>query len=364
MSDIFGYLRIYGKVPLEKMKFNKIDALILSQLSYLDLRGIVPKSTGYFITIKKAYALYSRTRKSRTVIWKNDTRLFNALASCVRYKNLKLSGFADETAEDEMKQFCALTITLSEKLKFISFRGTDHSVTGWKEDFSLYSMRALPSQLCALKYFSSSSQNGIQYILGGHSKGGNHALYTAQYCGSDLKKRIKEVYNFDGPSLNRPLNSEKYRVFIPSASVFGMMLRKDENYSVIKSRAKGFFQHDITTWEINDRDFIYLNRRTLSSEYIENALILFTGSLSEGEKTEFIRSLFKMFYKTGMDNFDDIFRKPHSVICSFIKLKKPERAAILCALGKAVKCAGFASGKITQKRVFRYSPLISAKQKT
>ncbi len=337
MSDIFGYLRIYGKAPFCKIQFSRIDALILSQLSYLDLKGIVPQSPDRSITLEKAYALYSRTKNSRTVIWKNDPRLFKALASCVRYKKLKLSSFADETAEDEIKQFCALTVEINEKLSFISYRGTDHSVTGWKEDFSLYSMSALPSQLSALKYFSCVSREDIQYILGGHSKGGNLALYAAQYCSSDLKKRIKEVYNFDGPSLSIPLYSEKYRVFIPSASVFGMMLREDENYSVIKSRAMGLFQHDITTWEIPDRDFIYLNRRTLSSIYIEKALRRFTGSLSAGEKTEFIRSLFKMFYETGMDNFDDILRNPFSVVYSFSRLKKPERGIITGTFKKAFK---------------------------
>lgn len=343
MSDIFSYLRVYGNAPFTKSGFNKIDALILSKLSYLDLNNIVPEFFDRGITLARAFELYRRTRNQRTVIWKNDPELFKALSYSRRFGGLKLSGFVSELARDEAKQFCALTIAIDAKLKFISYRGTDHSVTGWKEDFSFYNKGALPSQLTAVKYFSESAEAETKYILGGHSKGGNLALYTAQYCRADLKERIISVYNFDGPSLNRPLKSDKYHVFIPPSSVFGVMLNKSGDFSVIKSRAKSLFQHDVSTWEISGKDFLYENRRTFSGKYIERALDNFVSSLSEIEKTEFIRALFKIFYETGMDNFDDIIRNPLSVITSFKNLHKSERAVVLGTFRKAFKSIGNAA---------------------
>lgn len=361
MSDIFSYINLYGALTFNKMSFNKIDALIFSKLSYLDLNNIVPKSKGYSVTIAKAYELFRRSRVKRRVIWKNDPEFFKTLAHCERFKSLRLSCFTNEVIREQTKQFCALTIEIENGLRVISYRGTDHSVTGWEEDFSLYSKDTLPSQQRALEYFTSAKNNG-EFILTGHSKGGNLALYTAENCESYLKDRIKAVYNFDGPSLNKKLCTENCHVFVPSASVFGLMLNNEKAYYVIKSRKAGLFQHDLSNWEISGSDFIYLKRRSLFGRYTEKAFSVFIKSLSESEKPEFIKALFKIFYETGMDNFDDILKHPLSIISSFISLEKGEKDIIVHTIFKAIKSALFPTLLIlsikTKKRRLKSEPAL------
>ena len=38
-------------------------------------------------------------------------------------------------------------------------------------------------------------------IVGGHSKGGNLAIYASVFCKDKYKKRIIKVYNNDGPRI-------------------------------------------------------------------------------------------------------------------------------------------------------------------
>ena len=57
----------------------------------------------------------------------------------------------------------------------------------------------VPSQFAAVEYVNYTIHTGIGKIrMGGHSKGGNLAIYAAVNCASRVQKRIIEVYNNDG----------------------------------------------------------------------------------------------------------------------------------------------------------------------
>lgn len=51
-------------------------------------------------------------------------------------------------------------------------------------------------------------------IIGGHSKGGNLAVYSAVFCKDSVKNRIERVINADGPGFDKSViltdNYKKY----------------------------------------------------------------------------------------------------------------------------------------------------------
>ena len=57
-------------------------------------------------------------------------------------------------------QCCSITFKL-DNLTYIAFRGTDDTLTGWKEDFNMAYKCPVPAQKMAVKYF-----NQVSYHLG------------------------------------------------------------------------------------------------------------------------------------------------------------------------------------------------------
>ncbi|MBQ4347238.1 MAG: DUF2974 domain-containing protein, partial [Firmicutes bacterium] len=83
------------------------------------------------------------------------------------------------------------------------FRGTDHSLVGWKENFNMSYEDVVPSQRDAMYYLDKMAQEYKGNIrLGGHSKGGNLAIYAAAHCRVKVRERIFAIYNNDGPGIN------------------------------------------------------------------------------------------------------------------------------------------------------------------
>ena len=340
MGSVFGYIHHRGTIPFDKTEPNKIDALILSQLAYIPFENIIPEEFNRSVTLSHAAKLFLNSENKR-VIWKNDPRLIEEAGNSRRFGGIKLSVFVNRVSRAEIKQFSAVTFEINPSLHFIAFRGTDHTVTGWEEDFTLYSRSVLPSQRDARVYFKSAFlAYGGDFILGGHSKGGNLALYTVDHCDKELKNCIKAVYNFDGPSLDKEMSRADVYTFIPQASFFGIMLTRGDNFAVIKSRNNSFNQHDITSWEINGSDFVYAEKRSEIGLFMERAFNDFVSKLSKREREALIDSLFKIFHKTNKTNFDDIIQNPSSLAVSFSKLNKKERSIVLKSAGKALKSAG------------------------
>ncbi len=341
MEDIFDYISNYGELSFAEKEFCEIDALVLAQLAYIPFDGIAGPSLRSTLTIGRAAHRFFDNGNFSGVIWKNDPRLLSAAAACKRFKSIKLSGYVNEIDEREKKQFSAVVFTLKKDLRYIAFRGTDHSFVGWEEDFLFYSRSTIPSQKRAMNYFSRISKliKG-RFILGGHSKGGNLALYIYEHCGDELKKRIKAVYNFDGPSLNKELRCDLIHTFVPQSSVFGIMLNQGEDFSIVKCKSTRFNQHDITAWRIERDDFVYAAQRSSISHYVERALDDFVSRLTLNERGEFIHALFKVFRNTGKNDFDDILKNPTVVISSFLRLNKRRRRVLLRTFGRALKSAG------------------------
>ena len=95
------------------------------------------------------------------------------------------------------------------------------------------------------------------------SKGGNLAIYSAVKSEDDIKERIIDVYNNDGPGFDKNMiESNEYRQMLPKIktivpyhSFVGMLLEHEEDYKVVKSNQKGIMQHDAMSWQIMGNAF-------------------------------------------------------------------------------------------------------------
>ncbi|MBR1731180.1 MAG: DUF2974 domain-containing protein, partial [Ruminococcus sp.] len=270
-----------------------------------------------------------------------------------RFKSLRLSASESFMDYESKTQFYAMTIDLGGGKRCVSFRGTDNTLIGWQEGMSFYSISTLPSQKKALGYFEKIAEAyGGEYYLTGHSKGGNLAIYSAVLCGEKTRGKIISVYNFDGPGFNGDvIASEGYNVlkdrihtFVPQSSVFGMILEHEEDFSIVKSKNKSFMQHDIYSWEVEAKDFCYLDERTNSSYFINNTLNTLVDEMSDKEINEFIDAVFKVFEGSDQKNFNELQRKWYKtyakMLRSLVTLDKEERKLIFSTFARAFRSAG------------------------
>ena len=156
-----------------------------------------------------------------------------------------------------------MTFKVNKKFIYVSYEGTDHLLSGWKEDFELAYKFPIESQKYAIEYLNKTiGFFDKNIVIGGHSKGGNLALVASMYAKKSIKKKIIKIYSNDGPGLRKKeIESkeyksieEKYIHIIPNYSVVGLLLRHTSNYKVIKSTRKDLMAHSIMTWQINNTE--------------------------------------------------------------------------------------------------------------
>lgn len=263
MSNIMDYLKWRGDLTIEKDGLNNLDMLVLARISYLPLERIVPEGFEKSITLEDASYEFYINEMQDGVFWKKDPAFLKEAGKSGRFGKIKLFGSQSFMDYESKTQFYAITLDLGGGRYCVSFRGTDNTLVGWQEGFSLYSIDTLPSQKKAVEYFEKVVKAlGGEYYLAGHSKGGNLAIYSSIFCDESTRGKILGVYNFDGPGFSEDIiNSDNYRAvkdsintFVPQSSVFGMMLEHDEDFSIVRSSKKSFMQHDIYSWEVEPKD--------------------------------------------------------------------------------------------------------------
>jgi uncharacterized membrane protein len=236
MATLFDYLLWRGDLSFRASPFNEVDNLILAELSFVDFAEILPSDPSASMTLRDAAEIYfSAERETQSALLVPEAvPLLRAAAETERFSSLYLCGFERRTDAQCEAQFAAITFLLPDGEMFIAFRGTDDSLVGWKEDFNMAFLSVIPSQSSAMLYVDrmAATYPAYRIRIGGHSKGGNLAVYSAAKCASVHRERIIRVYNNDGPGFSRAfLDSEGYtaikdriHTILPETSVVGMLL--------------------------------------------------------------------------------------------------------------------------------------------
>lgn len=341
MNNVFGYLKEYGMYTFAQKKFCDVDGLILAQFSYLKVDGLVPrlKEGAEAVTLcslaehpdkEKMFADERYEKKNR--------RLFAMMCNSVRFRDIRINNYVSITDEQIGTQFAAMVMTICENEHYVAFRGTDETIVGWKEDFCMAYTGTIPSQDYSVIYLTrvADKMDGRFYI-GGHSKGGNLAVYAALRCPNDIEPRIRRIYSFDGPGFRYGSpGGERYRKicgrvckWIPQSCVVGMMLQYQGRYHVVQSTASGLQQHDPYTWVIEKGRFVQrkaLDKRRRKLNSATNAWIM---DMSDVQIRRFVENLFDILYASETDNLIELFKRRKESFChmfaAYRKMEKAER---------------------------------------
>lgn len=318
MGNIISYLEEYGEYTFKNLPFNEVDALVLSQFSYLKLDGLIPKlvedeSPVSFLSLAEhmdEQAVFADERYE-----KDNRRLFEHMLRSKRFSNMRFNYYANVINEQVETQFCAMTCFLEEALPIVIFRGTDENFVGWREDFNMAFKKPVTGQYLAKMYLAKVGERILtDFMLGGHSKGGNLAVYSSMNTEPNIRKKIKGIYSFDGPGF-RPeiLKSEDYdsladRIlkYIPGSSIVGMLLEEHENYRVVESSSFGLLQHNPYTWKVNGHSFVEKKTLDKGSRFMNKALNEWLLTLDEEQLEIFGETLFYILEGCAMKNMIEV----------------------------------------------------------
>ena len=184
MQNILDYLDWRGDISFDVDGFNEVDNLIMSVLSYLEFEGIVTHGIGQgSISLLDAAIQYEKNinklpSTDHNQLLRNVPVLLFKAAHTKRYEKIKLSGYENQIDFEESKQFSAMVFSINSNQHFIAFRGTDDTIVGWQEDFQMSFMDEVHAQKQAVIYVNRTCSNlSGKLYFGGHSKGGNLAVY-------------------------------------------------------------------------------------------------------------------------------------------------------------------------------------------
>lgn len=317
MANVFDYLKWRGDLTFTQDPPNAVDALIFSGLSYVRYGGQVEADPGTPVCLAEAAeAFFALEDHESRVRVKNDMELLRAAAQTVRFGQTRIVMYRDSLIPEQETQFAAMTFLLDDGTAFLAFRGTDHTLVGWKEDFNMTFQQTIPAQRLALQYTRDVAQELSEPLrLGGHSKGGNLAVFAAARSSPMIRERILEVYNHDGPGFTQYLMGDpgylamvpRIRTYIPQSSVIGMLLEHEEPYTVIHSKSVGLLQHDLYSWEVLGRAFLPVQEVTERSLFLDGTIKTWFAEMSNQERNQLVDVMFTLLGTGGVESAMDIF---------------------------------------------------------
>ena len=317
MTNIVDYIKWRGDLSFEVSPLNEVDNLIFSKLVYLDLEDIVPMDSD--MTIGQIAGLYHETKgikKLGALLNENFAKLLMIAGQSCRFKDVSVSHLVDYTCEETTIQFAAMTFKINDIISYIAFRGTDDTLVGWKEDFMMNFMETVPAQKESLDYINNviGKKPKGKYYVGGHSKGGNLAVYASVH--TDYKDQILGIYNNDGPGFKESMTrSEKYHMvsdrmhtLVPKSSVVGMLLEHEESFEVVECRYKrsGLLQHDGFTWHVLGTSFIHLPEVDDESKLMSKTIKGVLNTMTLDQRQAFTNAFFEVLSTNNQKSLLDI----------------------------------------------------------
>ena len=316
MGIIFDYLDQVAYDSIYDTPFNELDMLMLTEITYLPFDQIVSDQMSPDCSCRLFEAAEKMPQDLSMLVTKNRLKLLEKAASSTRFKNIKLMGYVNDIDSDVQKQFAAMIFKIKPDSYVLTFRGTDDSIIGWKEDFHMTYMDQVPAQKTAVNYLRK-AMDALpgQFILTGHTKGGNLASYAASQIEPEYQERIQSIYSYDAPGLNHSVItsqgyqtiSDKIKRYIPQGSIVGMMLETPKQAQIVKSTAiGGLAQHDTFTWQISDQTFVLLDNLNPDSLQMDKTLKNWVDSVSDEELKDFFDLFFGLILDAGISSINDL----------------------------------------------------------
>ena len=349
MADMLDYLDWRGDIPFSADPFNEVDSLILSEVAYVDFAGIVPGPDDSFGSeamplnavpvvsvpdaVRRYWELHTEAEiQSSNTLYKMAPYVLDKLCSGARFGEMYLGGYVNKVSSEKNEQMAAITYFLSDGTAFTAFRGTDDTLVGWKEDFTFSFMKETAGQKSAAEYLdrmfgtreeprsSAAGRSGFTDLgadypirVGGHSKGGNFAVFAAAFCAPEVRKRIVQVYSNDGPGLLEEITqTDAYKEIlprvhsvVPEESLFGILLDSGYYHKVIKSSQKGLWQHDALSWQIKRNHFEEAEKISEGSLMLKKTIETWVYGMTPEQRRETVDIIFTILEDTGFENVSE-----------------------------------------------------------
>lgn len=303
-GNFITYLATYGEQSFTTSSFSLIDAAICAQLAYFPFKELPVDRLGA-VTPDMAHHLAQHTWAEA-----DNRALLIALATSRRYRDVQWLSPVDRLDREREQQFSAITFALGNDTYYVAFRGTRASFVDWKEDFNLTFSPTIPSQRAGLTYLTTlMSRFPGKYYIGGHSKGGNLAAYALGHLDATARQNIAMAYNFDGPGSSAPMPAtarRKLLKLVPENSIIGIILDPSQDFGVVASTASGFKQHDMFTWAVADRNFVYLEATDKRTQYAQRTLAAWLAGLDDATKQQALAAAYQLFTETQADTFKEL----------------------------------------------------------
>ena len=316
MSNIIDYAQGLKAYSFDKVFFKDLDVLALTEVAYLPFEQIITEGE---ITLEKLAQYYTTLNGEKgeilSVITTPRIDLLRILGCSARYGTIEAFDFINKIDSNIERQFSAITYRLEDEKYLVVFRGTDENLIGWKEDFHMTFMHEVPAQQSAYQYLEKRmTEYPGEYIVSGHSKGGNLAIYACSKLDEEKQNSVTGIYAFDAPGLHESLlESEgflriKDRIasYIPQDSMVSVLLEPPVNAKVVKSNAILLLQHDTFSWEVGQIDFVQIENQSQLSIHADKVISSWLDTMSNNEKQEFSDVIFDVFLESGINKFADI----------------------------------------------------------
>ena len=241
--------------------------------------------------------------------------LCEVLQTAERYELVRVGALVSVSSADRPLQFVALTFLLPDGTRYVAFRGTGDEIEDWRQDFMI-SFTQTAAQSMAVKYLRCRMREApsAQFCVGGHSKGGNLALYSAMYASAMSIARIRTVYSNDGPGICPEMRTEGYSRaveklvrILPEFSIIGRLFEPEGvEPTIVHSDASGIQQHDAMTWQFSGTQFMTCESPDKESVTYNHIFDGWIESASMEEREAFTRDFFDALKSGGAVNVQDI----------------------------------------------------------
>ena len=334
--NIVGYTKS-NQLTFNELEFSAVDALVICWFSFFDFDPLLDKLPIQIKDIGKISYYHKLDPYKAAFLAKQSRKMMNHMVASKRFQDARILAFKQVLDKKLDVQFGAIAIAIDDKI-VVSFRGTDPSFTGWKEDFTLSYKDSIHSYELANEFLKDvMDKYDEEIILCGYSKGGNIVTYLL----SNLEdvSRIKFTYNFDGPGFRdanmfngKEERLERHVKIVPQSSFVGVLFDNETELEIIKSKNVMMLQHNCLEWIVKDNDFKYVKKRSLSSRYLDKSVNAWINSLDEKERERFTQIIFgeldKLEEQDFVSFFLNIFKQVKPLCTAYIKLNKKDRRLV------------------------------------
>ena len=310
------YLLFRGDLDYTTAPVNEIDEMVFASLGKADYTGILAENetANYADTFSAFFALHGEQENKVLGLLESPIMMKTlcAISRCPRYADIPISCFVNEVSTENTEQLSALTVHGPNGKLYVTYRGTDDTLIGWKENCGLAILESVPAQRDAAAYLERVAEQfpDLPIVVSGHSKGGNLAVYAAVNAREDVRDRIEKVVSYDGPGFLSTFfklpgyisMEDKITTIVPNTSCIGMLMQHAGGLDVVDCKYEGRRSHDIFLWNLLPDSFERTQPLSEKSLVLHRAFEQTLNDLDMQARQELADEIFEVLSCNGADN--------------------------------------------------------------